>query len=137
MLDHTSIAVKDYKQSLSFYDQTFAILGYERVISFEIPQGNFAGYGLKTQPRPGFWISSEGNPSEEIGNARGVHISFQAPTTEAVHAWHEKCLELGGKDNGKPGPREHYHPGYYGAFIIDPNGWRIEACLHHYDGKNA
>ena len=53
---------------------------------------------------------------------------------EAVQQWYAKCLELGGKDNGAPGPRPEYHPGYFGAFIIDPNGWRIEACFHQYQG---
>ncbi len=132
MLDHTSISVKDYKQSLDFYDKTFATLGYDRVLTFEVPQGNFAGYGDKGRIRPSFWISSEGNPSEDIGNARGLHLCFQAPTLEAIQAWYDTCLELGGTCNGKPGPRPEYHPGYYGAFIIDPSGWRIEACLHHY-----
>jgi hypothetical protein len=104
-------------------------------MTFEMPHASYAGYGDKSRMRPYFWISSEGNPKEDIGNARGLHISFQASTIEAIHTWHDKCLELGGKDNGHPGPRPEYHPGYYGAFIIDPNGWRIEACLHHYDGK--
>jgi len=51
---------------------------------------------------------------------------FVAPNIEAIHQWYAKCLELGGIDNGAPGPRPEYHPGYYGAFIVDPNGWRIE-----------
>ena len=92
-----------------------------------------AGYGKGEKPY--FWISPMGNKEEEIGCARGVHFAFLAPSVEAVQEWHKKCLELGGKDNGAPGPRPIYHPGYYGAFIIDPSGWRIEACLHNYQAN--
>lgn len=82
-----------------------------------------------------FWVGAEDVPAkaeEQVGKARGVHIAFRAPSVAAVEAWYKKCLELGGVDNGAPGPRPHYHPGYYGAFIVDPNGWRIEACFHQY-----
>ncbi len=89
-----------------------------------------AGYGIGEKPC--FWISSQGSDEEDIGHARGVHIAFSTNSVDAVQHWHQKCLELGGTDNGVPGPRPEYHPGYYGAFIIDPNGWRIEACFHTY-----
>lgn len=128
MLDHFSLSVKDYDQSLKFYDQTLSILSYERLMSFEFPDGKCAGYGKDKKPY--FWISSTGREDEEIGRARGVHCAFLAPSQQAVQDWHTKCLELGGQDNGAPGPRPEYHPGYYGAFIVDPSGWRIEACFH-------
>ncbi|HKY69754.1 MAG TPA: VOC family protein [Gammaproteobacteria bacterium] len=131
MIDHASLAVKDYTASLKFYDETLALLGYERLVNVaELPT---AGYG-KNQ-KPSFWISPLGNKEETIGNAKGLHISFMAPNAKAIDAWYAKCLELGGTSNGEPGPRHHYHPGYYGAFIIDPNGWRIEACFHQYQAK--
>lgn len=135
MIDHTSFAVKDFEKSLIFYDKSLAVLGYERTIDINIPDVKVSGYGSPQSTRPSFWISDRGfNLSEEIGNALGVHLAFMAPSAEAVNQWYKICLELGGKDNGAPGPRIHYHPGYYGAFIIDPNGWRIEACFHKYDG---
>lgn len=135
MLDHFSISVNNYEQSLQFYDQTLKLIGYDRILTIDIPehQVKTAGYGKDN--KPSFWISPMGRDDETVGRARGVHIAFIAPTVESIHAWYQKCLELGGKDNGKPGTRVEYHPGYYGAFIIDPNGWRIEAVLHHYQGK--
>ena len=75
-----------------------------------------------------------GLDSEDVGKARGVHMAFSAPNAEAVAEWYDKALKLGGKDNGAPGVRPEYHPGYFGAFIIDPSGWRIEACFHGYKG---
>lgn len=133
MIDHTSFAVKNFEKSLMFYDKSLATLGYDRLINIDIPEVKAAGYGIQHKPRPSFWLSDRGNnPAEEIGNALGVHLAFEAPSVEAVNQWYKICLELGGKDNGAPGPRAHYHSGYYGAFIIDPNGWRIEACFHQY-----
>ncbi len=131
MLDHLSFAVIDYDKSLAFYDATLAILGYQREITLDFPGVKAAGYG-DGGLRPGLWISAGGQPNEAIGKAQGVHIAFKAPNVAAVQQWYQKCLDLGGKDNGEPGPRPHYHEGYYGAFIIDPNGWRIEACYHQY-----
>ncbi|MEI8295169.1 MAG: VOC family protein [Alphaproteobacteria bacterium] len=135
MIDHTSFDVKDYQQSLDFYDKTLSLLGYERLMTFEIPEANFAGYGSKERARPSFWISSGGNEAEAVGNARGLHVSFVAPTVEAIQQWYQTCLDNGGTCNGQPGPRPMYHPGYYGAFVLDPNGWRIEACLHDYSAS--
>jgi len=135
MLHHTSFAVKDYEKSLVFYDETLALLGMERVYTMdkEIPEHGrlqWAGYG-KGSDIP-LWITPNGKNDEAIGQARAVHFAFSAPSVEAVHAWYEKALELGGTDNGAPGPRPHYGPHYYGAFIIDPSGWRLEACFFNY-----
>lgn len=137
MLDHVSIAVIDYQESIRFYDETLAVLGYKRVVDISVPEIECAGYGTEEPDRlrPYFWISTGGKDEEYIGQARGFHISFQAKSVEAVHQWYQKCVELGGKDNGAPGPRPHYHPRYYGAFVIDPNGWRIEAAFHEYEGS--
>lgn len=133
MLDHCSISVKDYDTSLKFYDQTLAILGYDRLMTFDTPEHKVAGYGA--EGKLSFWIGVElATPKmdEIIGKAQGLHVAFKASDVKAVQSWHAKCLELGGKDNGAPGIRPEYHPGYYGAFIIDPNGWRIEACFQGY-----
>lgn len=132
MIDHTSISVNNYEKSLIFYDKTLAVLGYKRIITIDMPehQVKVAGYGSGI--KPSFWISPMGKVHEHIGKARGVHFAFLAQNRQAVDAWHKTCLELGGVDNGKPGARFEYHPGYYGGFIIDPDGWRIEAVFHDY-----
>lgn len=135
MIDHISFAVNSFEESLYFYDKTLAILGYERLMTFDDNKHQVAGYGK--EGKPSFWIGLDKQDIrgyEAIGKARGFHVGFVAPTLETVHQWYAKCLELGGLDNGAPGPRPKYHPGYYGAFIIDPNGWRIEACIQNYQG---
>jgi len=133
MIDHTSFTVNNYPQSLEFYDKTLSLLGYERLITIDLPEWQGAGYGVRERPRPSLWISACGDKEEDIGRARGFHLSFIAPTVESIHHWYQACLDNGGTCNGLPGPRAHYHSGYYGAFVIDPNGWRIEACLHTYE----
>ncbi len=131
-LDHVSFSVSDYERGRTFYDETLKILGIECLMAFDMPDQQLAGYGSENKPY--FWIGYEKNPQSDelIGKARGLHVAFSAPNVAAIKAWHQKCLELGGKDNGAPGPRPEYHPGYYGAFIVDPDGWRIEAALHNY-----
>lgn len=135
MIDHTSFSVKNYTHSLEYYDQTLEILGYKRVMTINLPEYQTAGYG--SSGRPFLWISPMGNESEDIGKAKGLHIAFRAPTVESIIQWYKTCLNLGGQPNGAPGPRTEYHPGYYGAFIIDPNGWRTEACLHNYESQKS
>jgi catechol 2,3-dioxygenase-like lactoylglutathione lyase family enzyme len=132
MIDHHSFAVKNYQESLKFYDETLSLLGYKREVTLDYPGMQTAGYG-NGGPRPKLWISEGGLQNEEIGKAQGLHIAFVAPTAEAVQQqWYKKALALGAKDNAPPGPRTQYHDHYCGAFVIDPNGWRIEACLHDY-----
>lgn len=130
MIDHISYGVIDFDRSIAYYDATLALLGYARLMTFDsTDDGNrVAGYGAHNAPK--FWIGWNANPKEIIGKAEGFHIAFSAPTQQAVHDWYEICLTLGGICNGKPGPRPEYHPGYYAAFIIDPNGWRTESVIH-------
>lgn len=134
MIDHVSLAVSNFKVGMEFYDATLSILKIERMITLDQLEVRAAGYGDRKNPRPCFWISDRGAgpEGEEIGNAKGVHIAFSANSVEEVDRWYEMCLKKGGRNNGEPGPRRHYHEGYYGAFIIDPDGWRIEACMHTY-----
>src|SRR5690349_17382094 len=109
MLDHVSFAVKNFEESLKFYDETLSFLGYKREISLEFAGEHYAGYG-DGGARPHFWISSVGHhKNEEIGKAQGLHVCFVASSAEAIQKWYDRCLQLGGKDNGAPGPREHYH----------------------------
>lgn len=132
MLDHISFSVLDYEVSLNFYDQTLAILGVVRLVTLDFGECKTAGYGAANSIRPNFWISPNGLSNENIGQAKGFHLAFIAPNIDSVNAWYQKALSLGAQDNGSPGLRQHYHAGYYGAFVIDPNGWRIEACIHNY-----
>lgn len=132
MIDHTSIAVKDFAQSERFYDATLEKLGYEKLMIYDRGHCKIAGYGKDGDARPKLWIADAGRDDETIGQARGVHIAFCAKSQQVVDDWYKAALQNGGTCNGKPGQREKYHPGYYGAFVIDPNGWRIEACFHEY-----
>lgn len=127
IMDHVSVAVNDFDESLKFYDSTLSTLGYERVMTFG---KHAAGYGK--DKKPSFWIVTGGNQEHQIGQARGLHIAFLASSVEDIQAWYDACLAQGGKSNGAPGPRPQYHPGYYAAFIIDLNGWHLEAVLHNY-----
>lgn len=127
IMDHVSLAVKDFDESIKFYDATLSKLGYERLMTFG---KHAAGYGR--DKKPSFWIVTGGNQEHEIGKARGLHVAFLAASVEDVQAWYDACIELGATSNGAPGQRKQYHPGYYAGFIIDPSGWHLEAVLHHY-----
>ena len=94
-------------------------LGYEMLMEFE----GFAGFGVK--PKPDLWLAA----AEERKYSQ-LHIAFLAPNRKAVHAFYEAAIKAGAKDNGKPGTREEYHPNYYGAFVLDPDGHNVEACCH-------
>lgn len=133
MVEHVSIAVKDFDESCKYYDKTLSCLGYKRVWNKDTEEKQVAGYGKNGAPE--FYIIakkqlSEQDRHEQIGQASGFHVCFGASNTQAIQKWYETCRECGGKDNGKPGER---FPGYYAAFIVDPNGWRTEACCHNHE----
>ena len=119
MLHHISIGTADIVTAARFYDETLEVLGYTRLMSF-LPKA--VAYGVD---KPVFWVQLPADGEASSGN--GAHVAFDAPNRAAVDAFHAKALEMGGKDNGAPGPRKDYGPNYYGAFIIDPDGNRIEA----------
>ena len=125
MLDHVGIPVSDYQRAKAFYLVALAPLGYDllmEVSSKETGGENHAGFGAKGRPQ--FWIGG-GKP------IRGrVHFAFAAKDRDAVDAFYAAALKAGGKDNGAPGLRPHYHPNYYGAFVLDPDGHNIEAVCH-------
>ncbi len=121
MIDHFGLSVADFETSKAFYDKVLPVLGYTCLTEFEAPQGKFAGFGDK---KPDFWIDGRGRCTGKL------HIAFAARTREDVDAFHAAALAAGGKDNGAPGLRHQYHPNYYGAFIIDPDGHNIEAVCH-------
>jgi catechol 2,3-dioxygenase-like lactoylglutathione lyase family enzyme len=122
MLHHVSIGVADVARAAQFYDRVLQELGFKRV--FEVlPYG--IGYGDK---QPAFWI---GVPHDQraASTGNGVHIAFNATSEEMIRAFHRAALEAGGSDDGAPGPRPDYGPDYFGAFVRDLDGNKIEAVL--------
>jgi catechol 2,3-dioxygenase-like lactoylglutathione lyase family enzyme len=122
MLHHVSVGVRNVEQSVRFYDRVLATLGYERLMEF-LPYA--AGYG---RGEPEFWVQLPADLAPAtLGN--GVHVAFKARSKEAVEAFHREALAAGGKDEGAPGPRPRYGPHYFGAFVRDLDGNKIEACV--------
>ena len=118
MIDHTGVTVSDVDRSKAFYAAALAPLGYSVLMEFE----QFAGFGVA--PKPDFWIV-EGTP-----NVPAVHVAFRAETRVQVDTFYKAAMAAGGRDNGAPGLRARYHPNYYGAFVLDPDGHNIEAVCH-------
>jgi catechol 2,3-dioxygenase-like lactoylglutathione lyase family enzyme len=124
MLDHTGLNVSDYAKSKTFYLAALAPLGY--AVIKELPKNlapdGAAGIGIP--PKADFWIAG-GRPQSPP-----VHVAFRAKSRAEVDAFYEAALATGGRDNGPPGIRTHYHPNYYGAFVRDPDGHNVEAVCH-------
>ncbi|SDD12379.1 Catechol 2,3-dioxygenase [Cupriavidus sp. YR651] len=125
MIDHTGVNVSDYPKSRAFYQAALGAIGFE--IGKEFPasvtgSADVAGFGPPGKPE--FWIAS-GKPNEPP-----VHVAFRVDNRHAVDAFYQAAMAAGGRDNGKPGLREIYHPDYYGAFVLDPDGHNIEAVCH-------
>ena len=119
MLDHVTIGVSDLKRSKHFYDQALLPLDITRLYGED---DRFAGYGI--HPKAFFWIGCRDMPQT------GAHIAFAARDHDTVERFHAAAIKAGGTDNGLPGIREHYHPHYFGAFVLDPDGHNIEAVCH-------
>lgn len=122
MFDHVSIGVKSLERARAFYDATLAPLGYDRLSNF----GNTVGYGSE---RARFWVSQVERPVP-ADRESGLHFCFVAPSKAAVDAFYTAGIAKGGEDNGKPGVRPDYGQFYYAAYIIDPDGYRLEAFFH-------
>jgi catechol 2,3-dioxygenase-like lactoylglutathione lyase family enzyme len=119
MMDHIGVGVSNLAASRAFYERALAPLGIAVVA--EVPGA--AGFGR--DGKPSFWIG------EAEGEASGpIHIAFVAADRATVDAFHREALAAGGRDNGGPGVREIYHPAYYGAFVLDPDGNNAEAVTH-------
>jgi catechol 2,3-dioxygenase-like lactoylglutathione lyase family enzyme len=118
MFDHVGFRVRNLETSRKFYLSALAPLGVG--VAMEGPYG----VGLGRSGKPSLWLS-QGEPP-----ASPLHIAFTAKNRADVDAFHAAALAAGGKDNGPPGLRPHYHPNYYGAFAIDPDGHNIEAVCH-------
>lgn len=128
MIDHVGFAVRDYDRAKAFYGKTLAAIGYTLIMEVQgdVNASGYpaAGYGMNG--KPDFWIGAEGN----VGDPVPLHVAFAVKTRAMVDAFHTAALAAGGKDNGGPGLRPHYHPNYYGAFIFDPEGNNVEAVCH-------
>lgn len=124
MLDHIGLSVRDLAASRAFYDRTLAAIGVKvlHTVGVEFTGGSEAlGYG---DQRPFFWVSQAPEPTGRL------HVAFTVASRDLVDAFHAAGLAAGGRDNGAPGLRAHYHPTYYGAFILDPDGHNVEAVCH-------
>jgi catechol 2,3-dioxygenase-like lactoylglutathione lyase family enzyme len=119
MIDHVSIGVSDIARAQTFYDAALESLGYSRLSTAKTS----LGYGSE---QPHLWILSAPRPVPPDSES-GLHLCFIAPSRAAVDAFHQAGLAAGGKDNGAPGLRTAYGENYYAAFLIDPEGYRIEA----------
>ncbi len=126
MLDHVGYAVSDLERSRAFYQAALAPLGITLLMEVGADQTESGGgaIGFGANDVPFFWIGD----NEAVGE--GTHIAFTAVDRAAVHAFHEAALAAGGTDHGAPGPRPHYGPNYYAAFVRDPDGVNVEAVCH-------
>lgn len=118
MFDHLGFAVSDLARSKAFFLQALRPLGV--CVVMEGPYG----VGLGRPGKPSLWLHDQGPAASPL------HIAFAAQNRQQVDAFHAAALAAGGKDNGAPGLRPHYHPDYYGAFVIAPDGHNVEAVCH-------
>lgn len=125
IMSHVSIGTNDFAASVRFYDRVLAALGCRRVM--EHPGA--VAYG---KAFPEFWVQTpiDGEPAR-VGN--GTHFGFVAASKEQVHAFHRAAIDAGAKDDGAPGPRKEYGEPYYGCFVRDPDGHKIEAAFWDFD----
>lgn len=125
IVDHLGLQFGDYQRALRFYRQALAPLGISVVMQVTREEtGSYEGAGFGRDGKPCFWIGAGER------TAPGVHVAFLAANRAAVDRFFEAALAAGGVDNGAPGVRAHYHPTYYGAFVLDPEGHNIEAVCH-------
>jgi len=117
VIDHLSVNVGNLDRSKAFYEKALAPLGYAAIMSFD------DAVGLGVPPKPDFWLVASGALAT-------VHVAFRADSRAMVDAFHRAALAAGGRDNGAPGLRPHYHPNYYGAFVLDLDGHNVEAVCH-------
>ena len=124
MLDHVSVGVNDLDRSRRFYDAVLAPLGLVRLLDFE---NRGSDYGAMAAPL-GVELTITVEPG--VAPSRGMHLCFRAPDGAAVRAFHAAAVRMGATSDGEPGLRSHYHSDYYAAFVLDPDGHRLEAVCH-------
>ena len=122
MIDHTGVAVSDFDRSKAFYRAALEPVGYQLLMEFPAAvtgHADVAGFGVP--PKAEFWIH------RGIPNNPPVHVAFRVKSRALVDAFYAAAVAAGGRSNGAPGLRPHYHADYYGAFVLDPDGHNIEA----------
>jgi catechol 2,3-dioxygenase-like lactoylglutathione lyase family enzyme len=120
VFDHVALNVSDYNASRAFYEQTLEPLGYRVVLSYD--DRKVAGFGQQEMPE---FLLNEREPV-----TAGTHVAFSCPDRETVDAVYAAAIAAGARDNGAPGVRERYHPTYYAAYVLDPDGTNIEVVCH-------
>jgi catechol 2,3-dioxygenase-like lactoylglutathione lyase family enzyme len=123
VIDHLGINCADFAKSQEFYDTVLGVLGFTRQMDF----GVAIGYGV--EGKPDFWIADV-NAGDATGPNREVHVAFQAADAAAVQAFHDAAVGLGAESLHAPRLWPEYHPGYFGAFVRDPDGNNVEAVCH-------
>ncbi|MGT2440036.1 VOC family protein [Bradyrhizobium betae] len=125
MIDHLGFSVSDYERAKAFYSKALAPLGYGLIMEVTAEQtGHAAAAGFGADGKPDLWFGDEGAMNKP------VHIAIRAADRATVDAFYKAAIAAGGRDNGPPGIRPHYHANYYGAFVLDPDGHNIEAVCH-------
>jgi catechol 2,3-dioxygenase-like lactoylglutathione lyase family enzyme len=124
MIDHLRFSVSDHERSKRFYLAALAPLGYTLVMEVRQSEHDAPAAGFGAGGKPDFWIGGEGALNKP------VHVAMTAKTRAVVDAFYKAAMAAGGRDNGAPGLRPHYHPNYYGAFVLDPDGNNIEGVCH-------
>ncbi|GAB4370074.1 MAG: VOC family protein [Kiloniellaceae bacterium] len=124
ILDHIGFAVNDVARSKAFYEKALAPLGIRPLFEVTAEQTGGEAHCGFGRDHPEFWIGT----GRRLNGV--LHVAFTAPSRAVVDAFHQAALAAGGRDNGAPGVRPHYHPNYYGAFVLDPDGHNVEAVCH-------
>ncbi len=124
IIDHIGLGVGDYDKAKQFYSAALAPLGLSLLMEVVQEDGVSKACGFGRGHQHAFWIGSEGVTTPR------AHIAFAAQSRAEVDAFYNAAIAAGGKNNGAPGIREHYHPAYYAAFVFDPDGHNIEAVCH-------
>jgi catechol 2,3-dioxygenase-like lactoylglutathione lyase family enzyme len=124
VIDHVGFPVSDYERAKAFYRQALAPLGYELLMEVRQSSNDYPAAGFGIAGKPDFWIGGEG------GLNHPLHVALTAKDRTSVDAFYRAAIAAGGTDNGPPGPRPQYHPNYYAAFVLDPDGHNIEAVCH-------
>jgi catechol 2,3-dioxygenase-like lactoylglutathione lyase family enzyme len=122
VIDHIKLRVANFTKSKSFYDQALEAIGMRL-----LPDSDDAYCAWSSNEDPLFEIAV---PKEGEALSKGVHFCFKVKDKQLVHDFYKAALAAGGADNGEPGPRPHYSPTYYAAYVLDPDGNNVEVCLY-------
>ena len=125
MFDHVSVVVSDYAKSKAFYSQALAPTGHSRLTELRA-----TSTGQKRVPASAMRMDPIFGSAKAMRSHPPIHIAFRVSSRAAVDAFYKAAIAAGGRDNGAPGLRPHYHANYYGAFVLDPDGHNIEAVCH-------